>query len=303
MQRKIANLILVLTLAGVSGAQQKVAAKHAATTQAEKTSPSAGGVNLPSEETVNSFMQQTFGYDPQLSWKVTSIKPAEARGLAEVSVLVTGPQGVQNLVFYTTADAKHAIAGDLMPFGAKPFEETREKLAKGVNGPTRGPANSKIMIVEFSDLQCPHCKQAQPVVDKLLADEPQAKFVFQNFPLPSHDWAAKAAAYADCVGRASTDAFWKFVQKTYDDQANITSSNADEKLTAIADASGVKGADIAACAAKPETTARLEHSLALGKEVGVNGTPTLFVNGRRIGNLGIPQETLKQLVDFEGKQP
>jgi protein-disulfide isomerase len=189
-----------------------------------------------------------------------------------------------------------------MPFGAKPFEDAKEKLAKGVNGPSRGPADSKVLIVEFSDLQCPHCKQAQPIVEKLLSDAPKARFVFQNFPLPSHDWAMKAAEYADCVGRASSDAFWKFVQKTYDEQSNITSSNVDEKLTGIANDSGVKGGDIAACAAKPETEARVEHSLALGKEVGVNGTPTLFINGRRVGNLGIPAESLRQLVEFAAKQ-
>ena len=175
-------------------------------------------------------------------------------------------------------------------------------LEKGVNGPARGPANSPVMIVEFSDLQCPHCKEAQPTIEKLLASEPNAHFVFQSFPLPSHNWAAKGAAYADCVGRASNDAFWKFVQKTYDVQQDITESNADEKLTAIANDSGVKGPDIAACAAKPETDARVEHSIALGKTVDVTGTPTVFVNGYKIRNLGMPPEALKNLVDFEAKQ-
>ena len=116
-----------------------------------------------------------------------------------------------------------------------------------------------VTIVEFSDLQCPHCKDAQPMIDKLLAEEPNARFVFQNIRCPSHNWAAKAAYYADCVGRSSKDAFWKFVQGTFDAQSSITESNADEKLTAIADASGVKGADMAACAAKPDTKSRVEQ--------------------------------------------
>jgi len=127
--------------------------------------------------------------------------------------------------------------------------------------------------------------------------------VFQNFPLPMHNWANKAASYADCVGRASNDAFWKFVQGTFDEQSNITESNADEKLTAIADGAGVKGADMATCAAKPETRARIEKSVALGQEVGVTGTPTVYVNGRRIGNVvGVPEDVLKGLVDFAAKQ-
>jgi protein-disulfide isomerase len=160
-----------------------------------------------------------------------------------------------------------------------------------------------VTIVEFSDLQCPHCKEAQPVIEKLLAAEPNARFVLQQYPLPMHNWAAKGAAYADCIGRTSREAFWKFVQATFDDQANIADSNADEKLTQIADKSGVKGADMAACAAKPETKTRVERSLSLGQEVGVTGTPTLFINGRHIGNVtGMPYEILKGMVEFAAKE-
>ncbi len=260
-------------------------------------------VNLPSEETVNSFLQQTFGYDSSVTWKITSIKPAPAEGLAEVDVVVSNPQGQNATILYVTPDGKHALTGDIMPFGAKPYEPAKEALLKGINGPSRGPEKAPVTIVEFSDLQCPHCKDAQPIIDKLLTEEPNARFVFQNFPLPSHNWAAKAANYADCVGRNSKDAFWKFVQGTFNEQTNITESNADEKLTAIADAAGVKGSDMATCAAKPDTRARVEKSVALGQSVGVTGTPTVYVNGRRIGNVvGIPPEVLKGLVEFAAKQ-
>jgi protein-disulfide isomerase len=275
----------VLVLATMAAAQEKAS------------------TNLPTEETVNSFMQQTFGYDSSVTWKIASIKPSVAEGLAEVTVLLTSPKGQSQTTFYVTPDGKHALAGDIMPFGAKPYAPAQEALTKGINGPAKGPAKAEVTIVEFSDLQCPHCKDAQPVIEKLLAAEPNARFVFQNFPLPMHNWANKAASYADCVGRASNDAFWKFVQGTFDEQSNITESNADEKLTAIADGAGVKGADMATCAAKPETRARIEKSVALGQEVGVTGTPTVYVNGRRIGNVvGVPEDVLKGLVDFAAKQ-
>lgn len=259
--------------------------------------------NLPSEETVNAFLQQTFGYDSTVTWKITAIKPSIAEGLAEVNVTLSNAQGQSGTTLYVTPDGKHALTGEIMPFGAKPYEPAKEALLKGINGPARGPEKSAVTIVEFSDLQCPHCKDAQPVIDKLLAEEPNAKFVFQNYPLPMHNWAAKAAYYADCVGRSSNDAFWKFVQGTFDQQANLTESNADEKLTAIADAAGVKGADVAVCAAKPDTKSRVDKSVALGTAVGVTGTPTVYVNGRRIGNVvGVPPEVLKGLVEFAGKQ-
>ena len=261
------------------------------------------GPILPSEETVNAFLQQTFGYDPTVTWKIASIKPSIAEGLAEVNVTLSNSQGQSGTTLYVTPDGKHALTGEIMPFGAKPYEPAKEALLKGINGPTRGPEKAPVTIVEFSDLQCPHCKDAQPVIDKLLVAEPNARFVFQNYPLPMHNWAAKAAYYADCVGRSSNDAFWKFVQGTFDQQSNLTESNADEKLTAIADAAGVKGADIATCAAKPDTKSRVDKSVALGQAVGVTGTPTVYVNGRRIGNVvGVPPDVLKGLVEFAAKQ-
>jgi protein-disulfide isomerase len=238
-----------------------------------------------------------------VTWKVSSIKPAPVPGLAQVDVVLASPQGQQSSRFYVTADGEHAVVGEIIPFGAKPFDHARKTLEKGISGPSRGPKDAAVTVVEFGDLQCPACKAAQPAIEALIAAEPNTRFVFQNFPLEMHNWAAKGAAFADCVAQASNEAFWKFIAKTYETQADITAENADQKLTALADGAGVKGADIAACANTPVTRAHVDASLALGKSVNVNGTPTLFVNGRSIGNISqVPAETLKGLVDFAAKQ-
>ena len=258
---------------------------------------------LPSEATVDSFLHQQFGYESDLTWKISSVKPSVIPGLAEVTVVLASQQGQQLSRFYVAPDGEHALVGDIIPFGARPFDPVRKILDKGVTGPARGPKDAPVMIVEFGDLQCPACKAAQPTIEALVAAEPNARFVFQNFPLEMHNWAAKGAAYADCVGRASNDAFWKFVSKTYETQSDITAENADEKLTAIADGAGVKGADIAACAAKPDSKAHVDASLALGKSVEVTGTPTLFINGRRVANFDSRMTDIyKKLVDFAAKE-
>lgn len=298
MRINLRLVCIVLLLSSFAAAQSPDAAKSPAKPAA------AASTVLPSESTVDSFLQQTFGYEPNVSWKIASIKPAPVPGLAEVNVVLASPQGQQSSRFYVTADGQHAVIGEIIPFGAKPFESANKILDKGVSGPSRGPKTAPVTIVEFGDLQCPACKAAQPAIEKLVESEPGARFVFQNFPLEMHNWAAKGAAYADCVGKASNDAFWKFVAKTYETQQDITAENVDEKLTAIADTSGVKGSEIAACAATPKTKADVDASIALGKEVNVAGTPTLFINGRSIGNVsGVPAESLKALVDFSAKEP
>jgi protein-disulfide isomerase len=270
-------------------------------TQKGKSSDKLGThatATLPSEEVVNAFLHETFGYDSQLTWKIVGIKPSQAEGLAEVTVQISGPQGQGEQKFYVTEDGKHAVVGDVIPFGAHPFEQTRELLNKKVTGPSRGPASALVTVVEFSDLQCPHCKEAAPTIEKLLSENTNVHFVYQNFPLPMHNWAMKAAEYADCVGRSSNEAFWKYISSVYAAQSDITAENADQKLTELADSSGVNGKEVAACAAKPETQSRVEASINLGKSVDVNATPTLFINGRPVGVNGNNYDVLKQIVDF-----
>src|ERR1700739_2362071 len=272
-------IVLILAVVGtcsLSSAQAAGAAKPADQHQAS----SAAGVKLPSEATVDSFMQQTFGYESQISWKIASIKPAPVPGLGQVDVILASPQGQQLSRFYATPDGEHAVVGDIIPFGAKPFDAAKKTLDKGITGPSRGPKDAPVTIVEFGDLQCPACKAAQPAIESLIAAEPNARFVFQNFPLEMHNWAAKGAAYADCVGQASNEAFWKFIAKTYETQEDITAENADEKPTAklektgaeitaesanenptaLANDAGVKGGDIAVCPATPVTKAHIDAS-------------------------------------------
>ncbi|MGE5205797.1 MAG: thioredoxin domain-containing protein [Chlamydiota bacterium] len=291
--RKLAVLLLIGCACLSFAASQKPAhAKpHAA------AAPAATASHLPSEATVNGFLKHMFGYDASITWKVESIKPSKDPALAEVSVIMSGKQGAERLTFFVTGDQQYAISGNMVPFGADPFAKARAELQREAHGPSRGPANATVTLVEFSDLQCPHCKEAQPTVEKLLAQEPNVRFISQNFPLQGHNWAFKGASYADCVARENSAAYWKFVDSVYDQQQNITESNADEKLTQLATAAGANGKAAATCAAEPATRQRVEQSVDLGKAVGVTGTPTLFVNGRAT-NMGIPLEVLKQIVDF-----
>jgi protein-disulfide isomerase len=293
---------ICILLLGSLAAAQTTPAEPAPAKPAAKLGTHATA-DLPSEATVDSFLHQQFGYQKDLTWKISGIRPSPVAGLAEVTVVLASPQGQQLTKFYVSPDGEHALVGDIIPFGARPFDPAKQRLEKGITGPERGPKDAPVTIVEFGDLQCPACKAAQPTIEALVAAEPNARFVFQNFPLEMHNWAAKGAAYADCVGRASNDAFWKFVSKTYEKQSDITAETADEKLTAIADGAGVKGADIAACAVKPETKARVDASLALGKSVDVTGTPTLYINGRKVGSFDPHlSDVYKSLVDFAAKE-
>lgn len=256
--------------------------------------------NLPSEDAVKGFIQQMLGYDTSVTYKVSSIKPAEAPGFADVSVVLSSSQGDQVLNFYVSPDGKFALIGQLMDFGSDPFARYRSLLQK-IDGPIRGPKNAKVTIVEFADLECPACKAALPNVEKMQAEDPDVRVVFQNFPLEKvHPWALRAALYVDCL-KSNSDVAWKFIDTVYEHQGEITEGNADDSLKTYATAAGADS-KVAACIADPKTLANVKNSEKLGDSVAVTSTPTLFINGRKVSSFNsLPYEAFKQLVDFAAK--
>ncbi len=257
-------------------------------------------VLLPTEETVNAYMHRMFGYDPGVKWKILSIGESEVPEMALVMLRVGEGEG-RLTQLYVSQDGHHAIVGEALPFGADPFADDRARLARDAKGPSIGDAKAPVTIVEFSDLECPHCKAAQPVIDRLVADEPGVRLVFQHFPLENlHPWAFKAATFAQCVAQRKPRTFWIFIRSVFDGQLDITEANAGDKLKELVKAAGLDGDTIAGCAGSDATKADVWASTELGKQLGVTGTPTVFINGRKIQSLGqLPYETLKKLVEFE----
>jgi protein-disulfide isomerase len=264
------------------------------------------------------YFKRMFGYDPNLQVKVLSIGVSVIPELYEIAAVFITPEGQQGAHWFVSKDLKHAIAGDILPFGADPFAPDRAELAKSAFGAGTGPANGKLLIVEFADLECPACKDAVPVMDKLRNDFPQARFVFQSFPLPQHPWAARAASYLDCIARSNPDHAMTFADAIFGHQKEIENAvrktGADGKTT-VDDAvvterlryyvewAGADPAKVQSCAETPATAERIMRSQQLGESIGINSTPTLFVNGRRIGNPGGAQyEALKAVVAFEADQ-
>lgn len=259
----------------------------------------------PTVDTVNAFLKASWGYDPGRIWQVQAIQKTAVQGVSHVVVLVeekgSGQQQPSPLSFFTLPDGKHLIADEVLPFGAKPFEDYRELLQKQADGPSKGAASKDLMLVEFADFECPHCKEAEPTVQRLLTDFPNARYVYENFPLVQiHSQAEKAAEYGVCVTKlGGNGAFFKYAASVYGNQTGLTPQGSAETLNTAVTAAGQDPAKVSTCASAPETKATVAAQLQLGQDVGVNSTPTLFINGRGLPFAGIPYETLKQIVSFQ----
>ncbi len=158
--------------------------------------------------------------------------------------------------------------------------------------PTAGPATAKVVVVEFGDFECPYCGQEEPVVKQMLTDYAgQILFAFKEFPLasihPYAELAAEAALAANAQGK-----FWPYHDLLYANQAALGRTALDSYATMLGlDLTTFDGAldggTYASAVAADE---------ALGVKLGVNATPTFFVNGAVVVG-AVPYAALKAAVD------
>jgi protein-disulfide isomerase len=258
----------------------------------------------PTVDTVNAFLKALWGYDSNRIWRVEAIQATAAPNVSKVVVFVSdkAPNSkVQPTAFFVTPDGKHAVAGDVVvPFGATPFADLRKVLQARADGATRGATSKDLMLVEFSDMQCPHCKDAQGTMDQLVKDFPNAHVVYQSYPLVDlHPFAFKAAAYGYCVEKQKNDAYFPYAAAVFDAQAALTPETGDETLKSAVTKAGMDPAAVDACAATPAIKDQVNASIKLAQEVGVEQTPMLAVNGHLLPISGIPYETLKNIISYQ----
>ena len=260
----------------------------------------------PTPQMVNEFLHAVWGVDENREWRVASIQPAMEQGFVRVEVYVGDkrqPTRLASYNFMVTPDGKHAVSGELSPFGSHPFEDMRTTLQQRADGPARGATSKDLELVEFADLQCPSCKAAQSTMDQLVKDFPQAHVVYQNLPLVSvHPYAMQAAEVGNCVRQAKGDpAFFVYAQKVYDTQADLTTEKADATLRAAVTAAGADPATVMTCASQPVTKAAVDASAKLATELGITGTPTLVVNGRPLPLAQVAYTGLKKIIEYQGQ--
>jgi protein-disulfide isomerase len=273
-----------------------------------KPDPASFTAASPTKETVDAFLTANWGFDDNRVWQVEAILKTAADGVSKVVIYVGDKSGKEKpgaLSFFVMPDGKHVVSGDaIINFGDHPFAETREKLQQSADGPYRGSASKDLELVEFADFQCPHCKEAQANMDKLVADFPKARVVFQNFPIAAiHPQSVRASEYGLCVNQlGGSSAFFQFAAAVFDGQDGL--ANADGATLTLNSAVVKAGLDpekVSACAATPEIKARVDASVKLAIDIGIDAVPTLIINGRGVPIGQIPYDALKRIVEYQAK--
>ena len=183
-----------------------------------------------------------------------------------------------------TADGSRFLLGQPQDMREDPDAANRAKMRlKGV--PSRGPEDAPVTLVEFSDFQCPHCKKAHDILESELpaAFPGKVRVIFKNYPLTNiHPWAFEAAVAAACAGMKSGEAAHAMEVSFFAEQASIQKADIGKKALEFAQKAGLDAASFSACFDRQESKPLVEADMAEAATLGVNGTPALFVNGRRI---------------------
>lgn len=158
--------------------------------------------------------------------------------------------------------------------------------------PSIGPTDARVTVVEFSDFECPFCRQAFPIVRELMVKYgDRVRFVYRDFPVRAiHDHAQKAAeagACADAQGK-----FWALHDKIFQSVPAITVPDVKRYAQEV----GLDTSKFNTCIDAGQFAAEVERDLADGIALGVRGTPTWFINGHKIEGV-IPRETFIQILD------
>src|SRR5262245_53125080 len=250
--------------------------------------------------TLEAYVRHLFVWGPQIKVEIFPPKPSALPGMLDVTVRASAGDASQDVLFYVSKDGQKIVQGSIYDIKENPFKAELDKLKTDLQ-PSFGTPGAPVVLVLFSDFQCPYCKEeAKMLRTNLVSAYPkQVRAYFKDLPLEQiHPWAKPAAIAGRCVFKQNPNAFSDYHDWIYDHQSDITADNLRAKITDFAQGKEIDALQLGRCMDTKATEAEVNKSVAESRDLRVNSTPTLFVNGRRLPNQ-IPWPDLRQIIDQE----
>jgi len=271
-----------------------------AQTPSEKTSTRAPAAQAIDKPKLEAWLRHLFVWPPPIEITIGDPQPGPMAGFYEVQIKGSQGNASQEETFYVSADGKKIIRGTVFDLGQNPFKPELDKLNTQYR-PSIGTPGAPVVLVEFSDFECPYCReQAKMLRENLLAAYPkQVRLYYVDFPLESlHPWAKSAAMMGRCIFHQNASTFWDYHDWIFQNQDQMTPENLKDKVVEFAKGKGIDASQLSTCIDSRATEEEVDKTRAEGKALGIDSTPTMFVNGRRmVGTLQWPD--LKRVIDYE----
>jgi protein-disulfide isomerase len=242
---------------------------------------------------------------PAYTIQVGTRSKSEVPGFDEIQVTVVADgKTSQPIHFLLSTDNK-----TLAQFSKYDISKDPKDLISADGRPARGgPANAPVLVVGFDDLECPYCARMHEEIFPALTAryKDQIHIVYLDFPLPPdmHPWAMRAAVDVNCLAAQSPTGYWNLVDFVHAHAGELggeekSLAKANVMLDSLTRDEGKRqkvNADLLnACIAKQDDTA-IKASVKIGEDLGVDATPTLFVNGEKLAQ-AVPIEDVYRMID------
>ncbi len=233
------------------------------------------------------------------------LKPSEFPNYDALTITFDGGEKKQHYEFLLSKDGKTLLRMTRLDLSRDPFVEVMKKIDVS-NRPTRGDAKAKVVAVNYDDFECPFCSRMHQTLFPQLLKEygDRVTFIYKDFPLAEiHPWATHAAVNANCLAAQNKDAYWDFADYIHANQGEVNSEKSHDAqfaaLDRIATTQGQKhsldGPKLQACI-KAQQDDAVKASVHEGEGLGIEATPTMFVNGEKVDG-ALPVGELRAVLD------
>jgi protein-disulfide isomerase len=269
----------------------------AAALMAQTPAKKASALDKP---TMEAYIRHLFVWPAPIQMTVADPKPGPMDGFYEVTVRGSQGNASQSETFYVSKDGQKIVRGSVFDINQNPFKGDLDKL-KTEFQPSIGTPGAPVVLVEFSDFECPYCREEAKILrDNLLATYPkEVRLYYLDFPLEAvHPWARTAAIAGRCIFHQNASAFWDYHDWIFASQDQVHPDNVRDKVLEFAKGKALDIPQLSKCIDERVTDDEVNKTMKEGQDLDVGSTPTLFVNGRRL--VGTEQwSDLKRVIDYE----
>ena len=290
------GLVVMLGAAPPQASKKTASAKPATKPAAAESGAEKSAFN---KEYMASYIRHLYGWAAQVNIEIGEFTPAPIAGLKQTTIKASYGPASEEKTFYISGDGKYILDGAMYAAADNPYRANLNKITTALQ-PSFGAAGASVVIVAYSDFQCPHCRdEAKSLRQNVAKTYPNdVRVYFKDYPLPNHDWATTAAIAGRCIFRQNPVAFWDYHDWIFDKQGEITVANFKEKLGEFIKGKEIDPLQLNRCVDKKETESEVAKSIGEGKSLAVSSTPTMFLNGRKLQG-SMDWIRLKQLIDLE----
>jgi protein-disulfide isomerase len=268
-----------------------------------KAMPSAAAAPSVDKVKLEAYLRNLELWPPQVTVTMGDPKPSpDLPGFNTIAVHLAYNGATLDQSYFLTADGQKLFKGEVYDTKKNPFQGNVDKIKLDQQPSFGAPVGAPITIAVFGDFECPYCKEESTVLRQNIPMTygDKVRVYFLDFPLDSiHPWAHVASMAGRCVLKQGGDNFWKYHDWIYGDQTSVTVENFNAKLMEWAGKSGIDSVQLGRCVESKVTEPEVARTQDMGHSLGVDGTPTLYLNGRKLMDQMAQWPTLQQLIKLE----